>query len=143
MVQTLQFAYTMVCNVAIIVFISLLVYSVYSQERKGDRYLSAGQRINRKNTIKSAWQGVRYICVFTMAYIWVYVFMVWNVTGQPRGTAFFVLFYVHVILNPLVGFGNALVYFKPRYDSYKEQNPEKTRMDCICHVPILMLLGVG
>jgi len=132
--QTVAFGYTMACNIAIIVFMSMLVYSVYSQERKGDRYLTAGQRANRKNTIKAGWQGIRYICVFTISYIWTYIFMVWNVTEKKRGTGFAAIFYIHVIINPFVGFGNAFVYFKPRYNSYKDGNPDKTMVDGIYHV---------
>lgn len=103
LVQTIQFGYTFACNFFIVTFIALLVHSVYSIERRGDAYLSAGQERNRKNTKETAWQGIRYIGGFTLAYLWTYIFMVWNITSRDRGVAFVVLFYVHVILNPLAG----------------------------------------
>ena len=132
-VQTAQFVYTLVCNVIIIIFMLLLVHHVRKTESKADKYAGGG-RNSRKQTDKAYWQGFRYIVGFTVAYVWIYIFMVWNMSGHPRDTGFVVLFYFHVVFNPLAGLFNAWVYFKPRFDTYKEQNPTKSRRDCLRHI---------
>ena len=76
LLQSLSFAYALACNLIIIVFMGLLVFVVYSQEKKGDKYLAKGQAKKRDNTIDTAWQGVRYTGAFTLAYLTVYIFMV-------------------------------------------------------------------
>ena len=131
--QTAQFGYTMACNIIIIIFMILLVRYVRKQEATIDKY-AGGTLRNRKQTNKAYWQGFRYIGGFTLSYIWIYVFMIWNIAGESRGIGFVVLFYFHVLLNPLAGFFNAYVYFRPRYDCHREQHPTVSRMDCICHV---------
>ncbi|KAL7528638.1 hypothetical protein ACHAWF_002646 [Thalassiosira exigua] len=121
---------------------SMLVHSVYSQERKGDKYLSEGQSRRRQHTRKTAWQGARYIGAFTLANFALYTFMVWQIgvlapcsrMSKPSEPAFFVLWYFLVLLNPLCGLFNAMVYFWSRYGSYKEQHPKASMTDCICHV---------
>ena len=132
-VQTAQFVYTLVCNVIIIIFMTMLVHHVRKTESKADKYAGGG-RNSRKQTDKAYWQGFRYIVGFTVAYVWIYIFMAWNMSGHPRDTGFVVLFYFHVVFNPLAGLFNAWVYFKPRFDTYKEQNPTKSRRDCLRHV---------
>ena len=54
--------------------------------------------------------------------------------NSERGIWYWVIFYFHTLLNPLAGFFNSLVFFKPRYDKYREQHSEQSRMECICHV---------
>lgn len=76
LLQSLSFAFALACNLVIIIFMGLLVFVVYSQEKKGDKYLAKGQAKKRDNTIDTAWQGVRYTGAFVLAYLWVYIFMV-------------------------------------------------------------------
>ena len=121
LVQTVEFAYSMACNVVIIIFMILLAYSVYSQERRGDAYLTVGQRKNRRQTYKTAWQGFRFVLAFTVPHIALYIFMMWNITGRPRGAGFYALFYFHVTMNPLVGVScHALSIDWDAHCSYKQ-----------------------
>jgi len=62
-----------------------------------------------------------------------FIFMVWNIIGAARAGTGFVIFYLYVIFNPLLGLTNALVYYWPRYKSHKQQNPGQSRTKCICH----------
>lgn len=119
-----------ICNLVIITFVSLLIYSVFKQERKTDRYLSKGQEKRRVNTIKTAWQGIRYIGAFTMAYLTLYIFMGYRFVDPNRmpPTA---LVYMNIILTPLLGFFNSFVYFRPRYITYRGKNPDKRRIVCL------------
>ena len=135
-VQTFQFAYTMICNVVIVVFMLMLVHHVKKVESRGDKYAGGATR-SRVQTQKAYWQGFRYIGGFTLAYGCVYIFMFVNMAQLPnskRGIWYWVIFYFHTLLNPLAGFFNSLVFFKPRYDTYRDQHSEESRMDCICHV---------
>ena len=99
-----------ICNLVIITFVSLLIYSVFKQERKTDRYLSKGQEKRRANTIKTAWQGIRYIGAFTMAYLTLYIFMGYRFVDPNRmpPTA---LVYMNIILTPLLGVSAHCNYF--------------------------------
>ena len=74
--QTIGFAYALICNLVIILFMGLLVYEIYSQERRRDRYSAATHEVQRTYTRKAAWQGIRYTGAFTLAYVWMYIFMV-------------------------------------------------------------------
>jgi len=51
--QLTKNGYALVCGLAIIVFMSLLVYAVYSQEKKGDRYAVSSQHVTRTYTRKA------------------------------------------------------------------------------------------
>lgn len=48
--------YGFVCNLVIIVFVSMLVYTVFQQEKKTDKYLTKGMEKRRVHTIKTAWR---------------------------------------------------------------------------------------
>jgi len=136
-VQTFQFAYTMICNVVIIIFMVMLVHHVKQIESRGDNYAGGATR-SRIQTQKAYWQqGFRYIGGFTLSYGCVYIFMFVNMAQVPnseRGIWYWVIFYFHTLLNPLAGFFNSLVYFKPRYDIYREQHSEQSRMECIFQI---------
>ena len=45
-----------------------------------------------------------------------------------------ILSYFNLILNPLLGFFYSLVYFRPRYITYRERNPRETRFDALCNI---------
>lgn len=130
------FASSLTCNVAIIIFMCMLVHVVYSQERKGDRYLFKGQEKNRAQTRKTAWQGVRYALVFTADHFSLYLFVGFAISPTPltESGGYLAVAFLTVLLVPLLGFFNALVYFHPRYSSQREQNPNESRMHCICRV---------
>lgn len=77
--QLITFAYALVCNLVIVVFMGLIVYAVYSKEKKCDRYIRGndveGRKASRTYTRKSARQGLRYTGAFIAAYVWLYIFM--------------------------------------------------------------------
>lgn len=51
--QLTKNGYALICGLAIVVFMSLLVYAVYSQEKKGDRYAVSSQHVTRTYTRKA------------------------------------------------------------------------------------------
>lgn len=134
-----------------ILFICLLVYTVCKQEKKSDQYLSKGQAKNRKNTINTAWQGVRYSSAYLVTYVTSYVVLGYDIVGSryivgSRGktlsqAGLLTLEYFNVILTPLMGFFNAGVYFYPRYSAKRQQNPQLSKLTCLCY--ILGFDGVG
>lgn len=73
--QQIELLYALICNLVIIIFMGLLVLSVYRTEKKGDKYLSKGQAKKRDNTIETAWQGVRYGGAITVPFVPLYVFL--------------------------------------------------------------------
>mmetsp|Transcript_8974 Transcript_8974/g.15596 ORF Transcript_8974/g.15596 Transcript_8974/m.15596 type:complete len:281 (+) Transcript_8974:3-845(+) len=119
-------AMAIVCNLVIVIFVILLVTTIYKQERKNDRYTFRGQDRKRENTIMTAWQGFRYTGAFTIAYLPTYIIMVYQVADN-RPQIPNVVTYMQLILNPLLGFLNAFVYFRPRYIQLKRGNPDKDR----------------
>ena len=61
--QLTKNGYALICGLAIIVFMSLLVYAVYSQEKKGDRYAVSSQHVTRTYTRKAG-KFDHVICCF-------------------------------------------------------------------------------
>jgi len=149
--QIVTFAYALACNLVIVVFMLLIVYAVYSKEKRCDRYNRENdterRRASRKYTRKSAWQGLRYTGAFIVSYVWLYIFMGLN-SASLRGqlvkesdslfvqhqVLFDTFFYFYCILTPLMGFFNALIYFRNKHVSYRGQHPEMSKMDSLCHV---------
>lgn len=136
--QIAVFSYVLLGNVAVILFICLLVYVVYKQEKKTDRYLSNGQATNRKNTMNTAWQGVRYSSAYFVTYLISYVLLGYDIIGESgknlTEAGVYTIEYFYVILTPLMGFFNAGVYFYPRYTAKRKQNPQLSRTTCLCYV---------
>eukprot|EP00984_Skeletonema_dohrnii_P000290 scaffold95_cov93-Skeletonema_dohrnii-CCMP3373.AAC.1 len=111
--QRATLMYALVCNLIVIVFIVLLILSVYSQEKKSDKYLFKGQEKNRDNTTSTAWQGVRYAAALTIPYTPLYVFLVYMLQHRTMGNTSLVFWlYLNAILTPLLGFNNG----KKRFD---------------------------
>lgn len=132
------FGYQLLGNLVIVVFIGLLIFAVYKQEKKSDQYLSKGQEKNRKNTYSTAWQGVRYTSAYFVTYFSSYVILGYDIFGS-RGTHVsvagkYTLRYFYAIFTPLIGFFNAGVYFYPRYSAKRQQKSELSRLVCLCFV---------
>ena len=114
-----------------IVFIAvlLLIYTVYVQERKMDRYQRSGR--NRKLTMESFQQGIFYIGAFTISWT------PWLVYGFREGTlvgANAVSYYVMLAVTPLHGLLNSIVYFRPRLKAERERNPNHSRCKSLMRV---------
>mmetsp|Transcript_22874 Transcript_22874/g.37327 ORF Transcript_22874/g.37327 Transcript_22874/m.37327 type:complete len:312 (+) Transcript_22874:3-938(+) len=132
-VQAVTLLYALLCTLIVIVFMVLLICSVYSQEKKGDKYLSKGQKKKRDYTIDTAWQGVRYAGALTIPFTPQYVFLGYFLFQTPMGnTTFLFWVYLVAIFFPLLGFNNACVYFYPRYKAHRKSNEDKTRFHCVC-----------
>ena len=143
--QIAVFSYVLLGNVAVVVFIILLIYCVYKQEKILDQYLSKGQLKTRKNTINTAWQGVRYSSAYFVTYFTSYVILGYDVVGEQgayiSNAGLYTLEYFYVIFTPLMGFFNAGVYFYPRYSAKRQQNPQLSKLTCLCYV--LGFDGIG
>lgn len=121
--------YTVFCAVIMITFICMLVYEIYQQEKRIDRFLTSGQEQRRINTIKTAWRGIQYIGVYLFSYFPSFVALGYRASGNlDIPDVFNILF---VILLPMLGFFNALVYFRPRYLTYKESYPDSSWIVCM------------
>lgn len=110
--------YTVFCAVIMITFVCLLVYEIYQQEKRTDRFLTSGQDQRRVNTSKTAWRGIQFIGVYFFSYFPSFVALGYRASGNLDIPDVFD--YLFVILLPLLGFFNALVYFRPRYVAYKK-----------------------
>lgn len=136
--QSAVFGYVLVGNLIICVFISLLVLTVYRQEQRSDTYLSNGQLPTRKNTIATVWQGIRYTNAYFLTYFAFYVILGYDVVGDKgqnvteAGTYTLEIFYA--IFTPLLGFFNSIVYFYPRYNTKRKQQPDLSRIACLVQV---------
>ena len=136
--QIAVYSYLLLGNLVVVAFILLLVLDVHRQEKKSDKYLAKGQTKNRKNTISTAWQGVRYASAYFLTYATFYIILGYDVLGNEgenmSAAGKYTLEYFFVILSPLVGAFNAGVYFYPRYTAKRQQNPDSSRAVCLCMV---------
>jgi hypothetical protein len=157
--QQIILLYNLLCTSIVVVFMGLLIFSVYRQEKKIDRYLSKGQEKNRDNTISTAWQGVRYAVALTVPFTPLYVFLVYTMRKTTMDEVNLIFWtYLNCILTPLLGFNNgktrldqftefvlfryktynrsslhiACVYFYPRYKACRKSNQDKTKFRCLC-----------
>ncbi len=92
--QQIELLYALICNLVIIIFMGLLVLSVYRTEKKGDKYLSKGQAKKRDNTIETAWQGVRYGGAITVPYVPLYVWLGVSLRGSSFDETNFLVWFV-------------------------------------------------
>jgi hypothetical protein len=115
-----------------ITFVCLLVYEIYQQEKRTDRFLTSGQEQRRVNTSKTVWRGIQFIGVYLFSYFPSFVALDYRASGNLDIPDVFD--YLFVILLPLLGFFNALVYFRPRYATYKKRNPDSSWIVCMSNV---------
>ena len=135
------FGYLLFGNTAVILFMGLLIFAVYKQEKKLDAYLTEGQeKKNRKNTRSTAWQGVRFSLAYFIPYV---IYYVWFVCYSELASGMNVVisdalnvasYYWSAIVTPLLGAFNSVVYFYPRYTTHRKANSDKSRMTCLCEV---------
>jgi len=116
---------TSICNSIVIIFAGLLVYTVFKRERSTDKFLTKGMEKRRVYTMKTAWQGIRYVGAFFATYIPLYITYYYRITKQDLPNW---VVYMTISVAPLLGVFNAFVYFRPRYIMYKEDNPDKSRI---------------
>ena len=108
--------YALLCTLIVIVFMVLLILSVYSQEKKSDKYLSKGESKKRDYTIDTAWQGVRYAGALLIPFTPPYVFFGCYLFRTPMSeTSGLVWAYLSAILSPLLGFNNGKTFFELSY----------------------------
>ncbi len=138
--RTVLYGYLLFGNTAVVLFMGLLIFAVYKQEKNSDRYLTEGQEKNRKNTNRTAWQGVRFSAAYFVPYLIYYIWFVYDLELESRmeiivsDAGYFVMLYWLAIVTPLLGAFNSAVYFYPRYTMYRKENPDKARMTCLCEV---------
>ena len=101
--------YCMVLTVIIIICVIMLICTVFSQERKHDKYLTPGQERRRVNTNKTIWQGMRYIGAFVLGYFSLYIITIYRMLTKAPAN---LLYYLLLIFPPLLGVFNAFVYFR-------------------------------
>jgi hypothetical protein len=138
--RTVLYGYLLFGNTAVVLFMGLLIFAVYKQEKKSDSYLTMGQEKNRKNTRSTAWQGVRFSTAYFVPYLIYYIWFVYNLELASRmeiivsEAGYFVMLYWLAIVTPLLGAFNSVVYFYPRYTIHRKQHPDKSRMTCLFEV---------
>ena len=123
--------YCMVLTVIIIICVIMLICTVFSQERKHDKYLTPGQERRRVNTNKTIWQGIRYIGAFVLAYFSLYIVTIYRMLRKAPTN---LLAYLLLIFPPLLGVFNAFVYFRPRYIQYRERHPDSKQIEALSQV---------
>lgn len=127
----IYWVYGMFLLIIIIIFVCLLIYKVFSQERKHDKYLTKGQSKRRINTRKTIWQGMRYVGAFALAYFSLYIITIyrWLNKVPPNSIGYLVM-----ILPPLLGLFNSFVYFRPRFIAYRENNVDSSWVSALGNV---------
>jgi hypothetical protein len=104
---------------------TIMVYhKVLQQEKRMERYLvgdqlsRANRRTRRKTSRKVANQGLCYVGVFYLTWVWITIARL--IEGSPP----FAVAFLAVLFQPLQGFLNFLVYVRPRYLRYCDKNPD-------------------
>lgn len=96
----------------------LLIHAVLVQERRMDQFQRTGR--TRKMTMESFQQGMFYIGAFAISWT------PWLVFGFKEYTLKeidVVSYYAVLVIFPLHGILNAVVYFRPRLKAERERNP--------------------
>ena len=119
------------CNVLIVVFMSLLIYQVFNQERKGDWFMMRGQETRRTNTIENGWQGKRYVDALMLTMIPTYINTIyrWDIEEPPE-----ILLFLDAIMSSFLGVAFSFVYFRPKYLAFRESNSDKSWIVCLSNV---------
>ena len=121
----------MIAFVIIGVSMALLVRSVFDREARMDRY-QIDRAQNRTMTKQAAIQGVWYIGVFAVIWVPTYVVIFYEVSKTIETPTSLII--VHLVTMPLQGFGNALVYFRPKYLAAREGDPSSSRLIAVARV---------
>jgi len=121
----------MIAFVIIGVSMALLVRSVFDREARMDRY-QVDRASNRTMTKQAAMQGVWYIGVYAVVWIPTYVIIFYEVSTTVQTPI--PLIVVHLVTMPLQGFGNALVYFRPKYVAAREGDSSSSRLITVARV---------
>mmetsp|Transcript_1181 Transcript_1181/g.2448 ORF Transcript_1181/g.2448 Transcript_1181/m.2448 type:complete len:446 (+) Transcript_1181:65-1402(+) len=102
-----------VVNVLIIGVMVSLIRFVYTVEKKTDTHRSDGER--RQRTIEVTQQGIWFIVAYMAAWLPAIIGLALLRKSPPSYVVFIACMY------PLQGFFNALVYFRPKYISQRQQ----------------------
>ena len=120
------FVYVLVCFAVIIIFLSMLLYNLKKQDAQTAKYSShylGGQGGGMRNPV--AFQSLRYVSVFFIPNI---AFIIWAVIDiveiQPSQSVYYAMIYLYVVVWPLFGALNSLVYFRLRFINERRSNPE-------------------
>ena len=109
------------CGSVILTSMILLYITVLKNERANDRYRFEGSA-NREHSNRVAMQGIFYILAFMLTWCTWIVLIALQITGRKVP---FALQFVSLILMPLQGFFNSIVYLRPRclyYEGEKEND---------------------
>lgn len=126
-----MFIVVALCSVVILIFMTLLVRTVRTHERKTDKYLTIGQEKRREMSDRAFWSAVRYISVFFVSNLPFYIYAFFDITREFAPIA---ITYLYVIIWPMFGVFNSFAYFRPKYLSYRAKNPDKSLIFCLCIV---------
>ncbi len=114
---------TLIAFFTVTVAVILLIHAVLVQERRMDQFQRTGR--NRKMTMESFQQGMFYIGAFAISWTPWLVFGFKEYTVQHIHAA---SYYAVLVVTPLQGVLNAVVYFRPRLKAERERNPS----DSVC-----------
>jgi len=124
------YLYVSVCFALIIMFLSMLLYNVEKQHAelaKHSEYYFQGIRGEGRSSNPVAFQSLRYLIAFFIPNLALIVWGVINI-GQVEMSdkGWLVVEYLYVILWPMFGALNSLVYFRLRYLNEQKSSPEAT-----------------
>jgi len=99
-----------ICFILVVFSLCSLIRFVYLREKKMDQFtFTSDQIVNREKTIQVTYQGLFYISV----YLVIAAVSIPITIDSLKLSNGYVIFWS--VLFPLQGFGNFLVYFRPRY----------------------------
>ena len=99
-----------ICFILVVFSLCSLIRFVYLREKKMDQFtFTSDQIVNREKTIQVTYQGLFYISV----YLLIAAVSIPITIESLKLSNGYVIFWS--VLFPLQGFGNCLVYFRPKY----------------------------
>jgi len=124
------FLVTVLCNI-------LIVAHVRSTTNTSRRHSSlhvfegggGGNQHQTRRINKVASQALLYVLVYYLTYIWTFAVRTMAMFGydtQDEASIFWLLL-IRSFFHPLMGFGNLLVYIRPRYQHLRSLHPEQSR----------------
>ena len=88
-------------------------------------------------TRKTFWQAIRYFLVFFVSNFPFYIYAIYDFTRVYPPTS---IVFIYIIVWPMFGVFNSFVYFRARFLTHRERNPEMSRVHSLLAV---LDLGFG
>ena len=114
-----------ICIFAITGLMAAVLFKVYNQERRSRKWRAGAENKGRQLTKKVAEQAAWYVSSFYITWLIPTISRAMSAFGkQPP----FALMFLTVLMIPLQGAFNFVIYMRPRYVKFRRNNPDRSTL---------------